>query len=490
MISYLRVFKMLRPAPIVISAFLLFGSAVNAKTAATTEKVEVVRFDAVLELSAPILGTHVTICARYWVTPSSYSVAVLWAEPHVSGLNFPTYPPSLNIHSNEQSFSIANQIHLAHNSTFARPIGPRGVFRNKFNNYPLTDIRFAEPEALASRIYTSDLQKTAGSGRQTVDLRDSATKHGPAREVAKVNLDMKDGRLETMKLMDPNEKLVKSIEYEYAGHNGRDVLRRQNIVLPERPLTVGFRTGGATIGIGDKKQTYKELPGSHHRGGRKCAVEYRPLRVGDKALSLPASITVRNAETNAVLRIARMFNFVASEMDADEARLAASQFGRLDDDELKVRELWEKYWEQGPDAVEKPDVEVLKQLRRHFESGRVRGKTVGHKLKRANMPMELDWIQGNDVALQEHFKQYLDALTSSGLNNTALVGGLNVVGSTVGWSRFAAAVRMLADLFLSVKRNLAEARELFDEIDEPTRAQRMLMQQVDRLEGELKRASS
>lgn len=445
MVEHPRAVKMSRPVVIVMSAFLPFSSAVYAKTTPAENNVDMLHFDAILELTAPILGTHVTLFARYWVTPTCYSLGVLWAEPHVSPVNFPTYPPTLCIHSDEQSFSIANQIAVGDNTTFSKPIGKRGVFRNKLNVYTLANIRFAESEAIASRIYRSDVREAAQSGRQILDMSACATKNRTSREVASLSLEMKDGHLEALSLLDPNEALLKSIEYEYTRQKGQDMLQRQNVLLPERTIMLGYQGRGATVRIGGEEHTYKEVPGSHHTGGRKCVVEYRPLRVGYKALPLPANIEVRNAQTNAVLRTVKMFNFVALKKETDEARQAATLFSQLDDNELKVRSLWGKYLEQDPNAVEEPDVEALKRLRKHFATGDARGQTVGHKLKRINMLIQLDWIEGNEAGLREHFSQYLDTLTSSGLTNTTLVGGLNIIGSTVEWRRFSLADQLLAD---------------------------------------------
>ena len=81
--------------------FLLLTCVAYPKHIPTGTKVDVVRFDAIVDLGAPLAGTHVMLCARYWIGPRHYSVAVVWAEPHAAILNFPTYPPTLNINSNE-----------------------------------------------------------------------------------------------------------------------------------------------------------------------------------------------------------------------------------------------------------------------------------------------------------------------------------------------------------------------------------------------------
>lgn len=435
-----------RSAAIIVGVLLSLTGVAYPDFVPTGADVDMVRFDAILELKAPQIGTHVMLCARYWVSAKHYSFAVLWAEPYAGSLNFPTHPATLVIHSNEQQFSISNQVRTRNNENFPKPLDLRGVFRHKFNSYPLGDIRFAEQEALASYIYTSDLEsRTTGSedGWKTIDIRNVSSHNGMNREVSMLKLHTTDGRIENLKLVDANDQLIKSIEYEYSVDKDQHLLCRQNIVLPERTLMLGFRGRGATLRIGNEKHTYKEFPGSHHGGGRKCTVEYETVKLDKKVLYLPVQITVRSVVEETILRTARMFNFVRLKQNEAGAEQMAIQFGRFNEQELKVQALFSTYWQKNPEEIEDADAEILRQLRRHFESIRTDGKTVGEKLKRINMLMKLDWIQNNRAELQRHFKEYLAILVSHDLDEVALFGGLHVIDSTVEWAQFPAADQLL-----------------------------------------------
>ena len=432
---------------IVAGVFLLWPGAGSADITPRGSEAEVLRFDAILELSAPIAGTHVMLCARYWVSPTHYSVAVVWAEPAEAALNFSTYPPTLQIDSNEQEFSLSNQLRPGNDTRFSKPLGQRGAFRNKFNNYPVEKIRFAEHEALASRIYVDDMEKLAAQAEdewQTIDVGNCANQKGRDREVAKLDVRMSEGRMAALKITDANGQAIKSIEYEYSKHKGQWLLAKQNVLLPKRLLTVGYNNRGATVKIGNKEQTYKELPGSHHKGGRKCTVEYKPIKIANGVLPLPASITVHHGETNAVLRTARLSNFVQLKQTPKETEQAASDFSRFGDRELKVRELSSKYWQKDPDKIEDADGALLEQLRAHFENLDVSTKTLGERLKRINMLMQLDWIGSHD-ALKERFRQYLAILTSNKLVEIVLAGGLHAIDMTIEWGQFPTADALLGD---------------------------------------------
>ncbi len=436
--AHLRFEKIRRLAVVVAGASLLWPGIVSPELIPRGTQVNMLSFDAILELTAPLAGTHVMLCARYWVSPKHYSVAVVWAEPGEGTLNFPTYPPALTIHSDEQEFSLSNQIGTQNHMRFAKPLGQRGVFRNKFNNYPLENIRFADPEALASRIYVNDLDKLAVPTEhewRTLEIGNCSDLKKRSTEVARLDVRMSGGRIVALKMMDANGQIIKSIEYEYSKQEGRWLLAGQNVLLPERLLTVGYNRRGATVRIGDKEQTYKELPGWDHRGGRRCSVEYEPTKIDNGVLPLPACITVRHAETNAVLRTARMSNFVQLKQADEEVEQAALQFGRFDDKELKIRELLSKYWQKDPDKTEDADAMLLKQIRAHFENLHVKGKTLGEQLKHINMLMQLDWIEAHD-ALKEHFRQYLAILTSNHLSEIVLAGGLHAIDTTIEWGQF------------------------------------------------------
>jgi hypothetical protein len=434
-----------RSALIVASVFLLAAGGAWADIAPRGTEGGVLRFDATLELNAPIVGTQALLCARYWVSAKSYAVAVVWAEPAEGALNFPTFPPTLTVRSDQRRFSLHNQVRSRNDITFAKPIGGRGVFRHKFNNYPLEDIRFAEPEALASRVYTRDLEKLAtkaGDKWQGVDIASRPSHGRPDRDFARLDIRQSDGRVVSLRMMDANGAPIKTIDYTHSRHEGRWLLASEKVLLFQRPLTVGYNKRGATVRIGDKKQTYKELPGWQYTGGRRCTVEYKPTKVGNAILPLPTSITVRHGKTNEVLRVARMYNFVQLKQSPQEAEKAAFQFSRFDDNELKARGLFSKYWQKDPDEVQPTDAVLLKRLRAHFEASDVSGETLGEQLKRVNMLMCLDWIGGCGT-LQEHFKKYLAILTSNDLGKIALAGGLQTIDTAIERGQFPAAAEML-----------------------------------------------
>jgi hypothetical protein len=104
MSTRLRFRKIVCLAFIVAGVFLLSSGTGSTDITPRGDAAEVLRFDAILELSAPIAGTHIMLCARYWVSPTHYSVAFVWAEPGENILNFSTYPPTLQIESNEKQF--------------------------------------------------------------------------------------------------------------------------------------------------------------------------------------------------------------------------------------------------------------------------------------------------------------------------------------------------------------------------------------------------
>jgi len=60
------------------------------------------------------------------------------------------------------------------------------------------------------------------------------------------------------------------------------------------------------------------------------------------------------------------------------------------------------------------------------------------------MLMQLDWIQA-DEALKEHFREYLRTLTANDLSQIVLVGGLEVIATTIEWGQFHTADELLKD---------------------------------------------
>jgi len=404
------------------------------------------QFDGIIEINSQHFQTHVLLFVRYWVSPKFYSASVLWAEPHVGSLNFSIYPITTVIDSNERSFRNTNEVHSKYDSVFSKPLGKRDVFRFMFNDYPIGNIRFAESDALESRIYMDDMDKLTGQTNndwQTIDISESTNKNGINREVAKLNLQIDDGRLNTLKLLDAKDRLIKSIEYEYSSQNSPYLLRRQNVLLPERPFTVGYKSGGVTMTIDGRKQTFQEFESIHHAGSRKCTVDYETKKMADRTLALPVRVIVYGADGQDVLRSSRLMDFKQVDMNEVEAGKSADAFSSFDSDEWKTREMLLKYWMKDATEIEDKDLIMLRQLQTHYEEVPIVEKTVGEKLRCINMLLQLDWILGDGEQLQKHFQRYLVLLTANDLDRMVLVGGQYAIETTFRWGHYNVADKLL-----------------------------------------------
>jgi hypothetical protein len=275
-------------------------------------KIDVLQFDSIIELNAPLCRTHVVLFARYWVSPELYRMAVVWAEPHAGSLNFPIFPRSLNVASDPEAFRIEHQFQHMYDGVYPRPIGERGPFRHQFNSYYFSDIRFAEQDALDMRIYSSDIGQLKKTGIYDVNVLepDDRSVQEPSRLSVRANKD----RLDELSLFDTEGKQLKSIEYQYKD-GGQ--LHKQIVLLPERPIKVGFKGKGPTITIGGEEQQYSELETTHHQGGRKCIVDYKPIEIAGRTKTLPCRITVYSGDGNRILRSAKLYNFTRCQISMD-----------------------------------------------------------------------------------------------------------------------------------------------------------------------------
>ncbi len=406
--------------------------------------VDTIRFDAVLELNAPLVGANTLLFARYWVGADHYSIGIAWAEPSPFGLNFPTKPMTLSIDSNPQSFSIASQRQPNLTVAFTKPVGQRGVFQHKFNSYPMPNLRFADSEGLASRICLQDLKDVPQDTNDNFWTVDLATLHGGQvrGRVAKAHVRRDDGYITDMNLADVNDRPMKKIHYEYRAEGDKKLLDKETVLLPETFLTVGFLGKGATITLNGHKRTFKELPSFHHEGGRDCTVDFDPFKMESRLLAVPSSVVVRKADDKAVLRMAHMSDFVHLRLTAKEAEQAAQRFAGLDAQDQAVYELFERYWLKDTNQITDEDAATLKNLRAHFEDAAPRGKIAGEQLKRLGLLIQLDWIQG-DSSLQRHFREYLAALTANGFVETLIPAGCEMIDVTARWRRFAVADQMM-----------------------------------------------
>jgi len=373
------------------NADFLLAPALVVQEAMAGEKSGAVCFDAVIELNAPLCRTFVALFVRFWVWPDSYRLAVVWAEPHEGSLNFPIYPPTLNIFSDPNSFRISHQLVHTYDGAFAKPLGARGPFRHRFNSYPFSEIRFAEQESLDLRMRIAGAQMPADAN----------------------------------------------------GQDGAPRARSQTILLPERPITVAFQGEGPTITIGGQKRRYKELETTDRAGGRKVVLDYQPVDIRGRSVSLPTRIEVYTGDGRQLLRSARLFNCASCPLTTEEVRQSAERFRRFDPNEVRCRDLLIKYWLKSRSEVAQDDVEALKQLRRDFAEPPAPPATIGEKLKRVNMLLQVDWMLDDPNALAGDFREYTRLLRSNGLGRMVLFGGENVIETTSRWGQPDAADKLL-----------------------------------------------
>jgi hypothetical protein len=365
------------------NADFLLAPVCIAQRAMAREKSGAICFDAPIELNAPLCRTYVVLFARYWVWADSYRVAVVWAEPHEGSLNFPIYPPTLNIVSDPNCFRITHQVVHTYDGTFAKPLGERGPFRHRFNSYPFSEIRFGEQEAL-------DLRTRIGATQMPPDANGQGVRAGA---------------------------------------------RSQTVLLPERPITVAFQGEGPTITIGGQKRRYKELETLDRAGGRKVILDYQPIEIRGRGVSLPTRIEVYTGDGRQLLRSARLFNCTACALTGDEVRQSAERFSRFDPNEARCRDLLIEYWLKSRSEVAKEDIGTLKQLRRQFADQAGAAATVGENLKRVNMLLQADWMLDDPNALAGDFREYTRLLRSNGLGRMVLFGGENVIETTSRWGQ-------------------------------------------------------
>ena len=410
-----------------------------------------VQFDAVIELNRysphSLRHDYTMIFARYWVARDYYSAAVIWSEPQSTDRFFAVNPPSLSVASNEREFIVRHELNTKYNETYKKPLGQRGVLRHKFGSYPIGNIRFAEQEALAERIYAADLkglEDANQSAGESLDLPIIAFQGGDTRDVARLEIQTNGERIDSMQLFNADKRLLKDIRYEYENKEGSTRLRKITSVLPERPMMVGFKGNGIKVTLDGKEYRYRDLEATHHGGGRTCTVEYEPLQLGSKEVTLPVKITVRNQKEGQILRCVRMMNFKQVELDVAGTEKTARQFSEFTADQLKYRQLRQKYWIKVPNEMEEKDVEAIEQLHDRFEKALASSeKHTGEKLKHLNALIELDRIVGDESEMECHYQNYLSTLSESKLTQMTLVGGYGVIETSMFRSRRSEAEKLL-----------------------------------------------
>ena len=409
-----------------------------------------IQFDAVIELNRyspdSLRQDYTMMFARYWVARNYYSVAVVWAEPQSTDMFFAART-GLSMSSNEHSFNICHQTKTKSDEAYKKPLGQRGVFCHKFGSYPIDNIRFVEQEALAERIYVSDLiglEDANQAAGEVLDLSISSAEGGDKRVVSQLKIQKNGERINSMQLFNADKRLLKDISYKYENNGSKAYLRWQTVVLPERPMMVGFKGEGMRVTLDGKEYQYRDLQATHHSGGRTCTIEYEPVTLGDKKVPLPVKVTVRTQKEGQILRCVQMMNFKQVELNATGAEEAARRFGEFNADQREYRELRLKYWKKDQTEIEKKDIEIIEQLCDRFEKELASAdKNTGEKLKNLNALIELDRIIGDESEIKRHYQNYLSTLHDSKLTQMTLVGGYGVIETSMFRGRRSEAEQLL-----------------------------------------------
>jgi len=322
-----------------------------------------IQFDAISEVYLDGAGaTNIVVFARYWVCADYYAVSVLWTEPHGRGRNL----RSLRVFSDETGFRMDDE-HLSfwvpRNTTYPKPVGERPVFDGCHRT---DEMRFAEAEALARRVYLSDLASVKDrDGTFDVDVPQDAS--GATRSLAHLKVQAKDNRIDSMELFDGEQRLLAKMEYAYERDSGPPRLATLTAELPVRPEGLVF---GSRIRVApDGQVTTRTVPDVNyvsHKGGRTCTVTYEDVALGAQVLRLPVRIRVVRSDNKQLFRSARLMNFKRVDLDKDEVWLAAEAFGGLGSMYATWEGLMKKLvWhtpELGPLSVDPNDPAVVRRL--------------------------------------------------------------------------------------------------------------------------------
>ncbi len=431
--------------PLIVMTLVLSGLT-NAQVVAPTGKaLGVLRFDAILELNAPIMETHVVFFARYWVGRDHYSVGVVWAEPHEGNINFPCYPVTLAIESDREKFSLSHQVHQGPNAPFPKPVGRRGLFQHRFNAYDLNEIRFAEADATASRLYTPDLDLSSlpQDGWTERELSNRGEGVGDIGDIRKIKILTRSGRLEEMTLLDKDNEVLKTVDYEWRETESGWAVQSERIALPSRLLAAGGEGTTVTVKMHGKERVLNEFAIRHHAGGRSATVQYESTKLGSETITVPVRIVVKRTADGLLLRSVRMFNFARVNQGATECAQAARRFAALSGGEERCRQMLLKYWLKDPSDVNQADAEVLKSLHLDFTRQATEEIEPAMALKRINKCFEVDWMLGDGTTLKTDYSHYLSILKESDLSKTMLFGGWSVIETSVRWGFLRPANEML-----------------------------------------------
>jgi hypothetical protein len=314
----------------------------------------VIQFDAINELNNNAIAwdrglypANTVWFARYWVCQDYYAVSVVWTEPHGRGLS---NVKTLAILSDKDGFRVNDDqfpFWVPLNTTYPKPLPERGPFAWLGGFYEVSEMRFAEAEALSRRVYADDLESLKSPGTSTggvIDLEPGDNPGGVMRKLAQLKVRAKDGRVESMDLFDNKQQKLVGIEYEYDGAGDTPEISRLRADLPVRPEKLAIDVN-STITSGDSKILYRrtDVDYVYHKGGRTCTVKYEDVKAGSATLRLPVQVEVRRSDDKRLVRSAKLMNFKRADLDKAAIWEAAKAFGGFSSEDRNLNRISDKF---------------------------------------------------------------------------------------------------------------------------------------------------
>lgn len=438
---------------VTLCAILLPLAEISPATAANLAlprgtKAPAATFDATIVRES--LDNHgpVVIFARYWVTPSDYKISITWAEPQGRRLEFPGYPVGLLISSGPSLFSVLPGGRADAEKSFAKPVGSRGVLRSGLGSFPIENLRFAESEFASERLFLTNLLAMLGR----TDIESARTSEVPLSKPAAgqtepdrlLRLELAEGRLISIRALDSERNTTKEFLYTYETNSAELILRREEVRLSERLLSVGFQGRGLKVGTVGRTNTFRDLLLPYDKGGRNCLVEFEPTTLGSQRLPLPVRIEVRTGKGNSLMRYAKLEHFrTVGPTDSlpSNIELAPAR------EEQAYMRLASKHWYTRRAEIPAADARELELLRAHFNSDPANRNALGEELRRLHALVEVDRLLEDRAGLSEAYISYLRSLAQTDVPAMPVIAGHAVVESSVFRNRVEEA-NMLMEVWL------------------------------------------
>jgi hypothetical protein len=312
---------------------------------------------------------------RYWVCEDYYAVGVVWSEPHGIFMRSTLTQVILSDKTGVRMSNDRSKI-TPRNKTYPKPVGEKGPYVRGWGGTRVPEMRFAEAEALARRVYLSDLglpKDDSQDADEIVDVEVPQRADGVKRKLARLKAHIRDNRIESMELFNEQQELLGRMSYEYERNGNALALTKLVGDLPVRPqklaVEITVASKSATDDDGEKKKApavTETFDYVRHKGGRTCTVTYQDVAMGDAVLRFPAHIEVRAGDDGRLLRSARLINFKRVNLDKAGVWDAAQAFVGLSREDRAYDRFRNKYFASTPDLgpmqVDPNDLASVKRL--------------------------------------------------------------------------------------------------------------------------------